>query len=491
MKFSFHRLQGRENWCRGTLCRWGLALLLGVWGTLPVLGEEPVRFGTTGFLSFRENPDFPFARSSAADRRRMLDLMREAGLRDLREALLQWGEVEPERGAPYDFSLSDGLVRAAGERGIEILGLFTALPLWATTDQPGPYARNMSPQDPRTFPPRREFEGDFRRFVYSAVRRYGSTEDSLPGLKKPVRYWEFYNEVDAGWWQDPEVYGYWLKAFYEEVKRADPEAHVVLAGLASAAISVASAPHEHAPDYLERLLASAALQGPEFPYFDVVNIHDYPMVYGSQVISGEVRREFMSRNAGLEPRGVITGYEPLLFSLNVMKAYLQRVMDTHQLQLPIWLTEIGDNSQFTGPREQAARLIKYLVHAASLGFERVYQFCFYDLGTEPGQGEWGLVKLAAPGKEPSHKPSFDAVKTFIKAYGDSRQVDFLGPGIYRLNYPDERRAYCLWRDSTTPPNTLPSEIRGRLRVVHWDGSESRLSSSQLKLTEMPVIVFTR
>jgi hypothetical protein len=450
-------------------------------------GDRTTEFGTTAFLAFRDpEGTFPFARSLPADRAIILDELKRIGLTHLREAILQWGEVEPRRGASYDFSLNDDLVRKAGDRGIELLGIFTGLPIWATGGGDGPL--DMSPRDPRTFVPKREFEGDFRRFVTAAVRRYGNTPDRLAGLRLPVRHWEFYNEVDAAWWQDPDEYAFWLKAFSEEVKKADPTARVLTAGLASPAVRVAKPPHKHDPGYLERLLDSPNLQGPAYPYFDVVNIHNYPVAYGGVPIAGDVLREFKQRNPGLDPVGTLTGYEPLLASLDLMMAYAKRVMAVHGLALPVWLTEIGDNSQFTGPEEQASRLVKYLLHGASLGFERVYQFCLYDLGLERGQGEWGIVRLPPLGQPPPPKPASTAIATLLAHFRDVRTVTCLGPGLYRVGLDDGSEAFWVWKTANGRPE-LPRALTGPLRVVDLRGGERRIETSQLDVTGVPQLAY--
>jgi hypothetical protein len=445
------------------------------------------QFGTTAFLAFRDPEGaFPFARPLPRDRTIILDEFKRIGLTHLREAILQWGEVEPRRGTAYDFSLNDDLVLKASERGIELLGIFTGLPLWASGDGDGPL--DMSPKDPRTFAPKREFEVDFRRFVAAAVRRYGNTPDKLTGLRLPVRHWEFYNEVDAAWWQDPDEYAFWLKAFSEEVKRVDPTARVLTAGFASPAVRVARPPHKHDPAYLEKLLDSPNLQGPAYPYFDVVNIHNYPVAYGGVPISGAVLREFRERNPGLDPIATLTGYEPLLASLDLMMAYVRRVMALHGLTLPVWLTEIGDNSQFTGPEEQASRLVKYLLHASSLGFERVYQFCLYDLGPERGQGEWGIVRLPPLGQSPPPKPASTAIATLLAHFKDVRSVSRLGPGVYRLGLDGGGEAFWVWRTAHRRQE-LPRALTGPLHVFDLRGGERRIDADLLNVTDVPQLAY--
>jgi hypothetical protein len=86
--------------------------------------------------------------------------------------------------------------------------------------------------------------------------------DLVTRYKDYIKTWELWNEPDLDiYWdtQDVEAFAEFIKIGSEAVKKADPEAKVVLGGLAY---------HEH---FLEELFKDHGLS----PYIDIVNIHNY------------------------------------------------------------------------------------------------------------------------------------------------------------------------------------------------------------------------
>ena len=75
-------------------------------------------------------------------------------------------------------------------------------------------------------------EEAYLRFVKAAVERYdGDGVDDMPGLKVPIRYWQFENEPD-GASEDWEGYAHLHEITYDAIKEACPEAKVALGGQA-------------------------------------------------------------------------------------------------------------------------------------------------------------------------------------------------------------------------------------------------------------------
>jgi hypothetical protein len=115
--------------------------------------------------------------------------------------------------------------------------------------------------------------------VEAAVERYDGdgTDDAPAGLV--VKYWEFYNEPDAGsspsgggWGEYGTRYADMLKAVYPVVKAADSEAQVVIGGLAYDFFTEDGG--VFVKDFLDNVLAA----GNEEDIFDYMNIHYYPFV---------------------------------------------------------------------------------------------------------------------------------------------------------------------------------------------------------------------
>jgi len=113
----------------------------------------------------------------------------------------------------------------------------------------------------------RQFEGAFRQVVRATVERYcGCRPQSLP-LAVPVRYYVFMNEPEgfAGEYLGADLYAYWLRVFYEQVKAVDPQAKIVAPALA---VPGTWNKDRLRGEFLDHLLRSRELQDPSYPYID-------------------------------------------------------------------------------------------------------------------------------------------------------------------------------------------------------------------------------
>jgi len=403
-------------------------------------GEEPylgVRFGVNSFLgcyTHNENPEFLFPKPTAEDHTNYLNAVRDLGATSVRESFMNWREIEPVRGGAYLFQPYDDIARKASDRGIEIVALAYFFPGWAM---------EVTPDNPYTDwrLPGREFEQDFRDFVAAFVRRYcGQYPDSLL-LAIPIRKWIFTNELDA-FGVSPDEYAFWSKVFWEEVKNADPGAKVITMGFCNVGSTA----------FLEGVLDSPALTGPDYPYFDVVDLHVYPGL-----------------NAGS------------IYAMNSFADIIRLSLASHGIDVPLWLDETGDRS--LDQTEQGLRAMKYLVHAASVGVRRVHLHGLWDIGDDD---RWGVLENTPSGQVPVRKRSFTAFQTFLKKIGNNRGVEYLGSGQYRAFLPDSKTVYVLWSEgsNTAPPEFLP----GKVRVTSLWNVERITNVAELSLTGEPVFV---
>jgi hypothetical protein len=159
------------------------------------------------------------------------DLMASSGVESVR-TVFDWGEAQPGgRGSAFDFKRTDGVVRRAALRNIEVLPVVFYAPKWARA------YRNRF-----TSPPKRR--SDYVTYLAALVERYGpegtfwSEHPELP--KHPLRQWQIWNEPHLpAYWNAPEKgpYGYvrayplLLRASYNIIKSLDPGAKVVMAGI--------------------------------------------------------------------------------------------------------------------------------------------------------------------------------------------------------------------------------------------------------------------
>lgn len=183
--------------------------------------------------------DYPEEVRSLDEVRRDLDLMRRAGVRVLRVSI-GWDGVETQRDQ-YDLAFWDAFVElAVGELGIELIPYVAYTPRWNTTSERDDFWRT---------PP--EDAGELGELLGLLAARYAGR----------IHSWEIWNEPDNRdyWLGSAAQYATLLEAGSRAVRAADPDARVVLGGLAGNV------------DFLRELfdeLGAARL-------VDVVNLHAY------------------------------------------------------------------------------------------------------------------------------------------------------------------------------------------------------------------------
>ncbi len=129
-------------------------------------------------------------------------------------------------GIPTDFAATDQIVELAAERGLTLLPTVIYAPTWDAGSNPtGGLAPPATP-------------GPYANFLTTLINRYGphgSFWTAHPGSPKdPIRSWQIWNEPNLTlYWPNHFARGYvaLLRAAHGAIKRADPGAKVVLAGL--------------------------------------------------------------------------------------------------------------------------------------------------------------------------------------------------------------------------------------------------------------------
>lgn len=181
-------------------------------GTGPVLmGEEPVQklfdspeYGIHAFMWWK--PDLI---------EKDMELVNEMGF-DWVKQKFAWREIEGIEKGEYDWYRPDRIVTAAEDAGLKLLVRLDRQPFWS------------EPQDNLWFDnqPPGDFQ-DFADFCGVVAQRY----------KGRIAAYEVWNEPNLGreWGErspDPAEYTRLLQVCYEAIKKADPEAIVISAGLA-------------------------------------------------------------------------------------------------------------------------------------------------------------------------------------------------------------------------------------------------------------------
>jgi len=184
-----------------------------------------------------------------AYRRRSLDRLRAAGVALVRQTF-DWAAIERSPGR-YDFSYYDRFVAALARRKLRLLPILFNPPRF----------RSSAPSHgrrPGTYPPRRP--ADLGAFGAALVRRYGPSGSfwrSRPRLPRvSVRSWQVWNEpnLPVYWPPGPDAAAYvrLLRATGRAIKRVDPAAQILTAGLTESRLGVPLG------TYLERMYEAGA-----------------------------------------------------------------------------------------------------------------------------------------------------------------------------------------------------------------------------------------
>ncbi|MBX0327005.1 hypothetical protein K2Z83_04825 [Oscillochloris sp. ZM17-4] len=389
-------------------------------------------------------------------------LMREAGVQWQREEIF-WDRVQQHPGGPYDWDGDDAgrynydlAIGAQAAAGIQILGLLDYNPAWFKGKNPRP----------------EEWIADWGDYVYSAVARYGRDRGQ-------ITYWELWNEPNlAASGYESGLYTVADFVRILEVGRAaalaaDPNAKIVMGGLAPIWSEAPTPRHYDYFDYLDQV---GRLGG--WRFVDVIAIHPYR----PNTPEGDTWRRDQS----------LTFSQELSRLDAVLRAYGPR---------PIWLTELGwsTSQSYLGVDEdtQAFLLVRsYLLAMAHPSVEKIFWYDFRDdtppgtpyerPTTSPGEIEsrYGLLRRAYPldpARGDLRKPSFLAYRTMTEMLGglSLQGVTLDGSdGVFWHRYAGGgRRVDVLWRTGESAPMiTVACGCREAL-VRAWNGEVRYLLAS--------------
>ncbi len=173
---------------------------------------------------------------------------------------MAWGMVEKTKGT-YDWRRTDAIISKLRQGGFNIMWTIKSFNQW---DQGVSEPNQKAPKDLKAY----------SDFVYVAVERY-----------KDVKYWQIENELDGNFWRDtPEAFAELLKTGYKAIKRANPDAKVLIGGV--------SVPKGFYDFYIDVLKELSNLGG---KYFDIMDVHwyEYAGDYKTHPVGNYNLTEFM------------------------------------------------------------------------------------------------------------------------------------------------------------------------------------------------------
>jgi hypothetical protein len=374
---------------------------------------------------------------------------------------IEWGKVEPVNVEPsaYDWSTADAAVRMGLENCVHLIATIDTTPTWATIgDARSPFQTDLLPE--------------FVQFMRAVAERYNGNgvDDAPEGLV--VEYYEMWNEPDAGgapsgggWGDYGERYGDMLAAIYPEVKAIDPNAKIVIGGLAYDFFTDRPGGGIFVRDFLDNVLASGDGQ----VYFDYMNVHYYPFV--------RHREEWTSGNSS-----------GLIEKINALKAK----MAEYNVNKPLMVTEIGwhSNPIDSNPSNetfQSRHIIQMMTQAIAHGAESVIWWPLFD--QIDYQFKSGLATNDGNIKS-SHKVFVDASRrigeaTFNQVVLPSSEVNNLE--VYEFREAGTNKVmYIAWLNPIAPFNAEAVPTYNETLTETWQapGSTARIITKEGSLKQV-------
>jgi len=181
----------------------------------------------------------------------------------------------------------DRLVDSARAHGLNILGMILGSSWMTSAPSPDSLPPGLDPGD---YPPRDL--NAWAAYVDTLVQHY----------RDKIQYWEVWNEPDLPgfWFGTASQYAQLLAVTYNAIKQANPNAQVLLGGMALGGRRVDS-------DFLKKILTDSLY--PAAQYFDIMNIHSYKPKAQAKITVDSVRALLVRYGAGSKPLWITeTGY---------------------------------------------------------------------------------------------------------------------------------------------------------------------------------------
>jgi polysaccharide biosynthesis protein PslG len=243
----------------------GIALSLALVGALTVslLDGGETASAPTATATGARSELFGITQGTRLDQRD-LQTMAATGVGEDRIQLI-WGSIQPDQVA-FNWAPTDALVGALASHGIRAVPFVWGSARWVAS----------SPAEPPTGSA--ADERAWRSFLTAAVARYGSGGSFWPTVYRqrygsdakplPIQSWQIWNEPNLEKYFAPkpsvEQYVRLLKLSSDAIKKQDPEARIVLAGMPAYG-------DIDAWDFLDSLYSAPGTKGD----FDAVALHPY------------------------------------------------------------------------------------------------------------------------------------------------------------------------------------------------------------------------
>jgi hypothetical protein len=416
----------------------------------------------------------------------LVDALVESGAGGTRITIM-WSDIEgnePETGQPpnYSWSWYDARLREIARTGLQIIGTVIKPPAWASVS-------NCPPLDS-------DHLDEYARFLTDLVNRY----------KAPpyhIKLWELDNEPDYTVSNGPVLgYGCWgthgpqyaamLAAGYTAIKAADPEAFVLMGGLAYDGYNEFNGPfYRYFPD--DVMTSNGSL------YFDALNIHYFPDFHADWErwdpnSQDRITGQLPAPTCGDLFDGQGTTYYAGGIDLIAKATHFRNRMSTcFRLNKPLWVTELADHGieGNTGSLNQQARyVIQGNVRGLAAGVTKIVWYAM----TTPNENDSQALLYV----DLSPKPAFTAFKTLtseLEGYHYLATVNTTNVEGYVFSSPTQANKTVAWGRgvmSFTPAHQLRVVDRNAEATI-IDGNPLDLDRSvngiiKIQLSSEPVFI---
>ncbi|MCB0195613.1 MAG: carboxypeptidase regulatory-like domain-containing protein [Anaerolineae bacterium] len=313
-------------------------------------------------------------------------------------------------------------------------------------------------------------ENAWATFVATTVERYrpGGTLARQQGWADDVgvRYWEVWNEPDFDLFWRGSVSDYYrlLEVAYKSIKSTDPDAVVLLGGLA----------FYEKLNWLGELLRQTG-GDPDQAYFDVFSMHHYWSIYNS-----EARLQ--------ETRTLLDAFGLPDVSIWITESGLS-VWDDY----PATAHNVSPDTPWRGTvAEQSAYIIQHSSLAFYHGTERYYHFMLHDDCGDGPSTAYGLRQnfddSACSPAEGAERPAYTAYQLAAEQFRDliplwrERNVEQDRVAFYRPD--DQSRVLVVWNGQGVTVTTS-IEATGDVAHLFWveTNEPNFLNTSEIKPNE--------
>ena len=377
---------------------------------------------------------------------------------------VEWEQIEPNAPIPgqppdYNWQFHDDGLRIVAEAGVRIIATLSDSPAWAADEPCAPiYTDRLD---------------EFSRFIKDLVYRYR-------GHPYYINHWELVNEPDSNrytsghlsghgcWAYDGDQYAEMLAVAHQAIKKADPQATVLMGGIAYDWFEEYGGP-------FNRYFSDDVMENGGGAYLDGLNLHfytDFSAEWDRWNPDSADRRYgwIPAPTCGIVDDGVGTAYDVQGFDIVAKTTHLQNRMNAcYGVSKPVWVTEVGAHGYPADQNSldsQARYVIKVYARALSAGVKNI---TWFSLDRPP----YDRFEQSLLNPDFSPKPAFFAYQTLTS------ELD----GYYEYSHDRNR---CYWDNSGVTcyveAYIFKDESQNE-KTVAWGSTSLKFSAHTLRVVD--------